>query len=194
MRLILRALALAGVAAVIVAGAVSVYASNNATWNLSFSVATVTGLVNNTADVNLGPLVPGAASAPQSDTLTITSNDVAGVQLQASTTSVAAVPESGTSPCVPQANRTSSGTTLALTVTTTTGGSGGNGGVLTGGSIVSATHTLTGTLQNLFFQGPTNVGTLTEIGSLVLTPGTATAPNTSGCSYTYPVNYVLIAQ
>lgn len=208
MRFIPRALALVGVAAAIVVGAVSAYASNNANWNVSFSVASATSLVNNTPDVALGAIIPGTVAALPNDDLTITSNDVGGVQLTASAPT--SVTESGPAPCTAQ-NRSASAS-ISLTPTPSSGGSGGLDGTVAsiGGNARNgpAPIALTPSAQNVFLTGPTNTGTLTEIFGSILIPGplgvtsaansfttaAGTVPNSNGCSYSFPVSYVLIAQ
>ncbi len=68
------ALPIAAVLAVFVGG-MTAYASNNATWHSTFSVAFATSLVNNTADFNFGGVAVGVLSGSPIDDLTITSND-----------------------------------------------------------------------------------------------------------------------
>jgi hypothetical protein len=175
---------LVGVLAVLLA--VAAQASTNATWNVTFNVATAVALVNNTATGNFGPLVAGSLSAPINDDLTITSNDPAGVQLTAS--SAGPTVESGGVPCVPVASHTANGTSIKLTPSATTGGAGGVAGVAVAGTFLSTTAT------NMFSTVPTNTGTLDELVTAQIQPPTTIQPNSNGCSYSLPVNYVLIAQ
>jgi hypothetical protein len=185
-RFVTRGLALIGLAAALLIGGVSAYASNNASWAVTFSVATATSLVNSTANPSMGPVIPGQTTAVPSDTVTITSNDPSGVQLTAA--SVASNPESGNTPCVPQAGRTVPGSAISVTSSATTGGTGGTAGTPAAGFALSAAG------QNLFSAVPTNTGSLTEVVGISLVAPSATVPNSNGCSYTIPVNYTLIAQ
>ena len=184
--LITRVLPLVGVGAALILGAAGAAASNNASWNVSYSVATATSLVNNTASLNAGAIIPGNLSGGGTDSLTMPSNDPAGVQLTAA--SVASVIESGAAPCVPQATRTVPGSSLQIIPAATTGGAGGSAGTATAAFFLSTTA------QNMFATVPTNTGTLNETLTLQILAPAATQPNSPSCSYTLPVNYVLIAQ
>ena len=180
------ALVLPLLGAVLLLGVVTAQASNNATWNVSYSVATTTSLVNNTANASFGVVVPGTLSTAIHDDLTISSNDPSGVQLVVA--SVGPTVESGASPCVPQATRTASGSSIQITPTATTGGTGGVAGTpMTPFFLSTAT-------QNLFSANPTATGTLDENLTAAIDAPTTIQPNSNGCSYTLPLNYTLIAQ
>src|SRR6266404_5237650 len=112
------ALPIAAILAVLVGG-VTAYASNNATWHSTFSVAFATSLVNNTADFNFGGVAVGVLSGSPIDDLTITSNDPAGVQLTVAAPS-ATITESGAAPCVPVPTRTVPASTSQMTGSATT--------------------------------------------------------------------------
>jgi hypothetical protein len=187
LKLITRAVVFAGLAVALLVGAVGASALNTALWHVSFSVASTTSLVNNTADFSFGVIVPGNSSAQTPDSLTITSNDPSGVQLTASTQT--GVVESGASPCVPQANRNlGTQTPVFVSPSATTGGTSGVAGTPAG------QVNLTSAAQNLFTAVPTNTGTLTEVVQASVLPDLTTPPNSNGCSYTLPILYTLIAQ
>ncbi len=168
-----------------VAAGSAVYASNNATWTTQFSVALATSLVNNTAFTDFGTVIPGQQSGAVDDSLTITSNDPAGVQLQASSPS-ASYPEVSITTCTPNAARTVPASSVQLQSAATTGGAGSAG--------IGTVINLSTTNQNLFLTVPTATGTLSETVQGAITAPAATKPNTPGCAYQIPVNYTLIAQ
>jgi hypothetical protein len=175
------------VAALGIFGATAAYASNNATFHTTFSIAVVTSLVNNTADVSMGGITAGVLNGGPADNLTINTNDTAGVQLTVAAPA-ATITESGVSPCVPNAAHTVPASTGQLTGAPTTGGTGGVAGTATATIIMSTTA------QNIFATLPTNTGALSETTQINVFPPSTTSPNSNGCSYTLTFNYVLIAQ
>jgi len=167
-----------------VAAGSAVYASNNASWSVSYNVATATSMVETTAPFNFGTVMPGVLTASTPNDLSISTNDPAGIQITASSATTA---ESGASPCVPDASRTVDGSSIVLTPTPVT-----NGTTATKGT-ASAPGNL-GAPYNLFSAVPTEQGAYDEVmGAQIVAPANVKA-NSTGCSYTLPVNFVLVAQ
>lgn len=169
----------------LLAGANAAFAATSATQNVSFSVAKAVAITSG-GDVTIGSITPPSTGSG-SGTVTVSSNDSSGFQLNAST-SGATVTESGGS-CTPNAGNTFSVSNMTIGAGSASGGVSGSGGT------AKAAFAMPTTATDLYSTDPTMMGQSISVSlSYVASPGYSTPANSTNCSYTVPVTLAVVAK